>query len=210
MAYALNVAALLLAVAVLGACGAPADDRTADGEPPADGAPPQTGELLIAQAPEGWVEVAGLNEANLRIAEYVDPDTLTPEQVDLVRFESQAGQPLPDPIDFLLGLREELRSNCEGFQDFPIFSGYENGYPASVRLYLCRAQGEPKRGLVRMVKTIQGTEQFYIVSRTRNSAPFAPEAEPLTVEDMAIWSTWLGGILVCDTRDAEAHPCPAP
>lgn len=200
-ATAQRLAALALAAA-LAAC-TPSDGDKATNEPAA----PATGELLLAQAPEGWVQAGGLNQGNLRIAEFADPATLTPDQVDTVRFESQASDPLPDPIDFVLGLREELRGNCKGFRDFPIFSGYENGYPASVRLMLCRSQGEPERGLVRMVKAIRGKEFFYIVSRTRTSAPFEPEAEPLSVQDMAEWSTWIGGITVCDTREPE-HPCP--
>ena len=200
--------AVLLALAGQSACGTSSrDENPADATSSAVTAP-ATGEQLIANAPAGWVEVSGLNQASLRIAEYADPETLTPDQVDSVRFESQAGQPLPDPIDFVLGMSEELRSDCKGFRDFPIFSGLENGYPTSVRLMLCRQQGDPPRGVVRMLKAIQGNEQFYLVSRTRNAGPFEPEAEPISVEDMAIWSTWLGGITVCDTRGAE-HPCPA-
>jgi len=199
-----HLAAVSALAAALAGCAPSDGDKTTEQTPA-----PATGELLIAKAPEGWVQAGGLNQGNLRIAEFADPATLTPDQVDTVRFESQAGDPLPDPIDFVLGLREELRGNCQGLRDFPIFSGYENGYPASVRLMFCRSQGEPERGLVRMVKAIRGKEFFYIVSRSRTSAPFEPEAEPLSVQDMAEWSTWIGGITVCDTREAE-HPCPQP
>ena len=170
-------------------------------------APPQTGELLIASAPEGWVQVGGLNQGQVRIAEYANPENLSPDRVDSVRFESQAGDPLPDPIDFLLGMREELRGQCKGVRDFPISSGYENGYPTSVRLMLCREKGDTPRGEVRMVKAIRGAEQFYIVSRSRNAPPFAPEQEPMSVEDMAIWSAWFARVHVCDTRSTE-HSCP--
>jgi hypothetical protein len=165
------------------------------------------GEHLIAAPPEGWSEISALNEGNLRIAEYVDAEQVTPERVDSVRFESQAATPLPDPIDFLLGMREDLKTQCQGIRDFPIFSGFENGYPTSVRLLLCRQKGDPPRGEVRMIKAIQGDEQFYIVSRSRSTKPFAPDEEPMSVEDMALWSTWIGGVKLCDTRGTE-HPCP--
>jgi hypothetical protein len=194
-------------LAALTGCDAPGTTKTETGS--AADAAPQTGELLIASAPEGWVQVGGLNQGHVRIAEYANPENLSPDRVDSVRFESQAGDPLPDPIDFLLGMREELREQCKGIRDFPISSGYENGYETSVRLMLCREKGDPPRGEVRMIKAIRGAEQFYIVSRSRNVPPFAPEQEPMTVEDMAIWSAWFGGIRLCDTRKAE-HPCPAP
>jgi hypothetical protein len=182
--------------ATLAACAA---ERNAEAE----------GELLIAAPPAGWTEISALNQGNLRIAEYVDSEQVTPDRIDSVRFESQASSPLPDPIDFLLGMKEDLREQCRGIRDFPIFSGFENGYPTSVRLLLCRQKGDPPRGEVRMIKAIQGTEQFYIVSRSRSTAPFAPEEEPMSVEDMALWSRWIGGVSLCDTRGTE-HPCPNP
>jgi hypothetical protein len=191
-----RAAALACICATLAGCAAERDAAQPDGE------------HLIAAPPAGWSEVSALNQGNLRIAEYVDPEQVTPDRVDSVRFESQASAPLPDPIDFLLGMREELKSQCQGVRDFPIFSGLENGYPTSVRLLLCRQKGDPPRGEVRMIKAIQGAEQFYIVSRSRSTPPFAPEAEPMSVEDMALWSTWLGGVKLCDTR-GTAHPCPA-
>jgi hypothetical protein len=176
---------------------------------PATPATAQTGELLIASAPEGWIQVGGLNQDNVRIAEYANPENLSPDLVDSVRFESQTGDPLPDPIDLLLGMREQLREQCEGMLDHPIFSGYENGYATSVRLLFCRAKGDPPRGEVRMIKAIRAADQFYIVSRSRSTPPFEPDQEPMSVEDMAQWSDWFGGISVCDTRKTE-HPCPAP
>jgi hypothetical protein len=201
----LLVATCLLTLAACADRAEQGAERVATTEP----AGPATGELLIAAPPTGWVEVSALNEDKLRIAQYTDPANLTPDQVDSVRFESQAGAPLPDPIDFVLGVREELRQNCEGFRDFPISAGYENGYPTAVRLLLCRAQGDPKRGLVRLVKAIQGQEHFYVVSRSRSSAPFEAGSEPMTEDEMAVWSSWIRAIRVCDTRDPD-HPCPTP
>jgi len=172
----------------------------------AEAAPP-TGELLLAQPPAGWVEVTGLNRGQVRIVEYAAPDTLSPDQLDLLRFESQGSLPLPDPIEVAGAMSAEMAGLCAGFQDFPIHSGFENGYPTSVRLLICQAYGEPVRGEIRMTKTIRGNEQFYIVTRTRRTAPFEADAAPVTVEEMSEWSDYLSRIGLCDTRD-PAHPCP--
>lgn len=195
-------AALATAVLMAGCGSAPSDT------PEHERIAPDSGEILIGSAPAGWMEAGGLNRGTLRIAEYANPATLTPDLVDTARFESQATLPLPDPIDFVLGASAELAARCQGFEDHPVFAGYENGYPTAVRLMFCRRHGDPSRGEVRMVKAIQGKEQFYIVSRSRMTAPLEPDVVPLDAAEMAAWSEWFGGITLCDTR-LPAHPCPA-
>lgn len=193
----------LVAALVVTGCGrAPSD------APDRERVAPETGEILIGSAPPGWMEAGGLNQGRLRIAEFANPATLTPDLVDTARFESQATLPLPDPIEFVLGASAEFASRCQGFEDHPVFAGYENGYPTAVRLMFCRRHGDPSRGEVRMLKAIQGKEQFYIVSRSRVTAPLEPDVIPLDATEMATWSEWFGDISLCDTR-LPAHPCPA-
>jgi hypothetical protein len=190
---------LALLVALLGsACNA---ERPS----PASAAPAD--EQLIASPPPGWVQVGGLSRGDVRIAEYGDPATLTPTRVDSIRFESLGGKPLPDPIDIVVATGLDLSKRCEGFQDTPIFSGYENGYPTSVRLMFCRQQGRPPWGEVRMVKAIRGNEHVYIISRSRRTPPLQPHIEPLSAAEMASWSYGFSLITVCDPRD-PGHPCP--
>ncbi len=203
LAWALTLALLGGA----GGCGSESNGARPAAGPDGARAAPQTGELLLAQPPAGWVEVTSLNRGQVRIVEYAAPDTLSPDRLDLLRFESQGSLPLPDPIEIAGAMSAEMAGLCQGFEDFPIHSGFENGYPTSVRLLTCQAYGEPVRGEIRMTKAIRGSEQFYIVTRIRRTAPFEGDAVPVSVEEMAEWSGYFSRVSLCDTRDA-AHPCP--
>jgi hypothetical protein len=175
---------------------------------------PANGELLIASPPSGWVETAVLNTPALRMAEYGPPGSVAEppfsfgtELIERVTFEAQTGQPLPDPIDFVLGISRDLHQRCDPYYDVNVSSGYENGYPTSVRLMICANYRDSDHGQVVMAKAIQGNDEFYVVTRRRMTAPFAEGAEPLSVQEMAEWTTYLNRIYVCDTRSSE-HPCP--
>jgi hypothetical protein len=215
-----------LLIAAVSACGgqstAPesaaandqADDQ-ADAPSIAPAAAPTEGELLLASPPAGWVEAASMQTPALRMAEYGPRDSVMPggplmgaADVERVTFEAQSGQPLPDPIDFVLGVSRDLATRCDPFYDVNVSSGHENGYPTSVRLMICAEFSDSPQGQVVMTKAIQGNDLFYVITRRRLTAPIAEGAPPLTAQEMAEWTTYLKGIGVCDTRSSE-HPCPA-
>ncbi len=205
---------LLLAAAVAGcadsASRSPAGgDVTADAVAPgtASPRPPQEGELLLASPPGGWVETGALATAALRMAEY-GPATEDDGTVERVTFEAQPGRPLPDPIDFVLGVSQDLAKRCKSFADTNIASGLENGYPTSVRLLICNEFKDAPQGQVVMAKAIQGKEQFYVITRRRLGPAAAEDHPPFSAQAMAEWSAYFRGIRVCDTRDPK-HPCPA-
>ena len=200
-----RLAAGLLLTAVLGGCGS--DGATPDPQAGAAAvSAPREGELLLASPPAGWVETAALATPALRMAEYGPPEE--PEgTVERVTFEAQPGAPLPDPIEFVLAVSRDLHARCKRFQDTNVSSGYENGYPTSVRLMVCEAFQDSPHGQVVMAKAIQGEEQFYVITR-RLQVPEVPPGElPLPRQAMAEWTTYLKHISLCDTR-GDAHPCP--
>jgi hypothetical protein len=173
-----------------------------------------SGELLIASPPRGWLETAAMNTPALRMAEYGPPGSVAEppfsfgaDLIERVTFEAQTGQPLPDPIDFVLGISRDLHERCDPYYDVNVSSGYENGYPTSVRLMICAEYRDSDHGQVIMAKAIQGNDEFYVITRRRMTPPFAEGAEPLSVQEMAEWTTYLNRIYVCDTRTSE-HPCP--
>jgi hypothetical protein len=135
-----------------------------------------------------------------------DPDS-TPAGRDRVTFEAHAGEPLPDPIDFVLALGRDLAQRCAGFTEFNIMSGLENNYPTSVRLMICPRYREQQDGELIMVKAIRGRDYFYTVTRGRRLPAFAADTQVLTPNTMAAWSRYMKAIGVCDPRSAE-HPCP--
>ncbi|HEX7037708.1 MAG TPA: hypothetical protein VF210_18200 [Pseudomonadales bacterium] len=188
-----------LVPALFAACGAAA---------PAGGEDAPTGELLLAAPPDGWQEQGAMQTPMLRMAEYGPPDA-GEQRLERLTFEAQSGDPLPDPIEFVRGVSRDLAERCDGFEDSNISSGYENGYPTSVRLMICTKFKDAELGQVVMAKAIQGNERFYVITRRLRAPPAEGGASLLTAQEMAEWSAHLGGIRVCDTRDAK-HPCPSP
>ena len=215
---------------------APTDaNASANAESPP--AVPVTGEVLLASAPRGWVESGTLISPVMRMAEFVPAEQLERTQpveeeapggedtasatsvdeepgaeaasarLDRVTIEAQSGDPLPDPIDFVLSLSRDLAPRCEGFSDFNIMSGLENNYAASVRLLVCPRYKDQPLGEVLMIKAVQGREYFYTVTRGRRLPAFGKDEQPLTAQTMAEWSAYLKAVGVCDPRRTE-HPCP--
>lgn len=173
-----------------------------------DAAPaePPRGEVLLADPPEGWVETGAMQTPVLRMAEYGPPDE--PEgRVERVTFEAQEGKPLPDPIDFVLAVSRDLEASCKGFEDINISSGFENGYPTSVRLMICPQLQSTPQGQVVMAKAIQGNDEFYVITRRLRVPPMRGDGQPLTAQEMAEWTAHLKGIRLCDTR-SDDYPCP--
>lgn len=206
------------------------DDRGGRAEPPAMA--PVTGEVLLAAAPRWWVESGTLISPVMRMAEFVPAEQAEappgeettpaqsvegtnaqpgaealPARLDRVTIESQSGDPVPDPIDFVLSLSRDLAQRCEGFNDFNILSGMENNYATSVRLLICPRYKNQPLGEVLMIKAIQGRENFYTVTRGRRLPAFESGDQPLTAQTTAEWSAYLKAIGVCDPRWPE-HPCP--
>lgn len=167
---------------------------------------PPTGEVLIAEPPEGWLETGAMQTPAMRMAEY-GPREREDGNLERITFESQTGQPLPDPIQFVLAVSRDLAVRCKEFQDINISSGLENGYPTSVRLMICPEFKDAPNGQVVMAKAIQGNEQFYVITRRLRTPPLPESGQPLTAQEMAEWTTHLRGIELCDTREAS-HPCP--
>jgi hypothetical protein len=207
--------AALLASLLLGGCGSPGTDVPAEGPEGAAATPspqpskrptPQEGELLLAAPPPGWVETAAMQTPALRMAEF-GPAQPAEGELERLTVEAQPGQPLPDPIEFVLAVSRDLEARCQGFQNINISSGHENGYPTSVRLMICPKFRDAPQGQVVMAKAIQGDEQFYVVTRRLQVPAMQGRGQPLTAQAMAQWSTHLKAVQVCNTRSAK-HPCP--
>lgn len=200
------VRAVMLAL-LAAACQTPsrstADDEAAA---PAPAAESGSGEILLGSPPEGWVEAGSMRTPVLRMAEYAPPGE-TEGELERITFEAQAGKPLPDPIDFVLSVSRSLEVRCNEYQDVNVSSGFENGYPTSVRLMICPKFKDSPNGQVVLAKAIRGEENFYVITRRLRVRPLKDLGQPLSNRAMAAWTTHLKRISVCDTRD-DAHPCP--
>ncbi len=196
------------------ACAGAMDAPAAAGTEPAAGTA-QAGEQLIGQPPAGWRRVGTTDIGNLRRAEFVPEE----EPVDdsnaawtrRITFESLQEDPLPDPIAFIELMNSDRVYACGTFHSYPTFSGLENGYPTSVHLLVCHRDRVTERAEVSMIKTIQGNEYFYVITRAWRGAPIPrDEAPPLDETEIGGWALFMKSISLCDPSRPEAHPCPDP
>jgi hypothetical protein len=165
-----------------------------------------SGERLLAAPPNGWKEVFSSDNQGLRMVEFIPDDQVNAAWQQKISFESSSSKPLPDPINFFEGLSVDQRGTCDGFESFAIFSGFENGYPTTLRLMVCKNSNIINQSQVTMLKAIQGKDNFYVISRAQRGSPLADDAEPLSEVEIAGWSLYLKAISLCD--DSPEHPCP--
>lgn len=212
LATALLLASTLaLCTACMAATGEPAQQNgTAAAETEAG----SDGEQLIAQPPHGWRRIGTTNIGNLRRAEYIPEDEIEDAWTRRIAFESmqkELEEPLPDPIEFIELMNSDRTYACGTFNAYPTFSGLENGYPTAVYLLVCHKDRETDRSEVSMIKTIQGKEYFYVVTRALRGAPIPKdEAPPIDESEIGGWAVFMKSIQACDARQPEAHPCPDP
>ncbi len=86
-------------------------------------------------------------------------------------FESFSDPPLPDPIEMLKSIAADQRKTCTKFSDHETFSGVENDYPTSVRLFICSENPLTKKGQLTLVKTITRRHHFFVITRAKRVEP---------------------------------------
>ena len=164
--------------------------------------PQQAGdEHLKAEVPEGWTRILDSKTGNLILAEYIPADSPEPWQQKL-SIEAMSGSNLPDPLGFTAAWAQDQSELCENFEDHPIHSGFENGYPTVVRMLVCGENKRTGKPLVTMVKVIRGNESLYTITRI-----WRLEQLPLPQDEIAAWSSALRKTIACDPT-LPAHVCP--
>jgi len=175
-------------------------------------APPDTSpERLLAEPPTGWQQSFRTEGPGIRMVEYIPAGTQSDEWTDKLSFESFSDPPLPDPIEMLKSIAADQRKTCKPFADNETFSGVENDYPTSVRLFICYSNPLTKKGQLTLVKTIKGDSHFYVITRAKRVAPIdtsSDKPDPMVAKAVAEWSAYLRAISVCNDADPR-HPCPA-
>jgi hypothetical protein len=164
-------------------------------------------EQLIAQPPSDWVRIYQMNQDGNRISEFIPPDEEALNWKNKVSFESFDDQERADPIELLLYEVEQYQKRCSFVQHFNLFSGFENGYPTSLRLIMCGKSKQLETGEVSMFKAIKGERSFYMIRLARKVEPFEPHKSEVTPAEIAQWSTYMKRILVC-VPDSTQHACP--
>jgi len=168
--------------------------------------PAPEGELLMAQAPEGWLRIYVLNNERTRITELVPAGETAQTWRTKFSLESYLGEMDANPETLLLQQAYQDETQCSFVQKRLISSNKENGYATAVHLVLCGEVIGTGRGQVKLLKAIQGNEHFYVIQLIRNLPVFEPGQAQFEKPEMAAWSQILSRIFVCDSRLPE-HSC---
>ncbi|MBQ73983.1 MAG: hypothetical protein CMQ20_03030 [Gammaproteobacteria bacterium] len=166
-----------------------------------------TSESLLAKPLLNWKLVYQLNNISTRLSEFVPPEETDTEWTSRLSFESYQEIAGSDPIEILLSEVRRDQQDCSFVQHFNLFSGFENGFPVSVRLFLCGENTISGKGEVKMIKAIAGDDYFYLVKLLKRVAPFDINQPEVGKGEVAVWSTYLRSISLCDA-DKPEHPCP--
>jgi len=165
-------------------------------------------ERLIATAPDKWNLVYQLNNNSSRLSDYVPPGETDELWSTKLSFESFRDMVDMDPIQILLAEAANDNEHCKFIQHFSLYSGYENDYPSSVRLFFCGENTFVNKGEIKMVKAIRGDDYFYLVKILKRVEPFEANQPDFAEEEIAEWSSYLRNITLCNTSKPD-HPCPA-
>jgi hypothetical protein len=178
-------------------------------------------ERLLADVPAGWVQIGATTTSTFRIAEFTpeadlkaDPSVAQGNWREKITLERLAGEPVPDPLVFLDGLKSDHLEGCAKGSYLPISSTEENRYPTAVAMLVCPRLALADAGQVTMIKVIQGNSAFYTITRSIRTRPFSASAEdkppppPVDKEVIGGFSVWLKAISVC-APDQPDHPCKA-
>ncbi len=169
----------------------------------------ETGERLLAGPPKDWVSVFQLKNDNTRLTDFIPPDQSKSSWSTKLSFEAHTTDELAlDPIELLFSEAETDQSRCNFVRHYNIFSGLENNYQTSVRLFLCGENAFTNRGEIKLIKAIRGNDYLYSVRIVRRTPPFDVNEEEVSKEEVALWSSYLSRISVCD--GSAEHPCPDP
>lgn len=167
----------------------------------------ETGERLLARQPKDWVTVFQLKNDSTRLTDFVPPEQTKSNWSTKLSFEAHTTEELSlDPIELLFSEAETDQSRCNFVRHYNVFSGLENNYQTSVRLFICGENAFTNRGEVKLIKAIRGNDYLYSVRIVRRIPPFDVNEEEITKEEVALWSTYLRTISVCD--GSPRHPCP--
>lgn len=103
------------------------------------------------------------------------------------------------PEQFRARLEKLWGDSCPGSTFHTVGKGVENGYPALVWIQNCPLNTQTGKPEITWMKAIGGNDSLYLVQK---AFKFTPSDEQVTV-----WTKYLRGVAVCDSRLAD-RACP--
>ena len=173
---------LLTLIVLLSSCASQSDNATETPD-----TRNETGERLLGTPPKDWVNVFQLNNDNTRLTDFIPPDQSKGDWSTKLSFEAHTTEVLSiDPIELLFSEAETDQSRCNSVTHYNIFSGLENYYQTSVRLFLCGENSFTNRGEIKLIKAIRGNDYLYSVRIVRRTPPFDANEEEIRKEEVAL------------------------
>lgn len=169
----------------------------------------ETNELLLAKPPNGWKRIYQINSQESRLTDYIPEDEDSINWISKISFESFANFDEADPIEVTLDEAREDRKNCSFVQHFNLFSGTENNYPSSIRLFMCGKHNITEKGEVKMIKAIRGEKYFYVIRLNKRIPAFSLNQAQFDKSEIAAWANYMKNIRLCHITNPE-HPCKRP
>lgn len=167
---------------------------------------PESGEKLLAKPPNGWKIIYQINNIDTRLTDFIPAEDNEITWRTKISFESFKEFGTADPIEVTLDEVDEDKKQCSFVQHLNLFSGLENNYPTSIRLYSCGKHSITEKGEVKMLKAIRADEYFYVIRLVRRLDPFDANQTGMEKGEIAAWSNYMKKIIVCN-ENQENHPC---
>ena len=173
---------------------------------PEEAPTPELSERLRGSPPVGWHQIYQFNNVSHRLVDFVPAGENNIDWTAKISFESFTDLVDINPEEMLIDVISKDSQKCNFVQHANLFSGVENNYPTSVRLYLCGESNITEKGEIKIVKAIQGKHYFYVIRIVSRIEPFSENMSNFSKDVIATWSTYLRGITLCDDEQS-LHAC---
>jgi hypothetical protein len=161
--------------------------------------PNPKGEFLVTPIPEGFKLGAMDRTPKLQVTEYIPVGETVENWSRIVTEMINQGVPNADPDGLPTVMSKGWTQKCPGGSARKVVGNVENGYRASIWMFLCPSAPGTNKPESMWIKVISGSDRLYSVQYAYRSPP--------TREMLAPTMGYLKGVFVCDTRRAD-RPCP--
>ncbi len=156
-------------------------------------------ENLLVTVPDGYKIDFQTKKNNMVMTEMVPSAQTVNDWTEMVTVQVFLGLKAT-PKQVVGNIARGWLKACPEGQSQTIAETIENGYPILFILLTCPRNSETGKPEYTWFKAIAGNDSFYMVQK---AFKFVPEKEQI-----AQWSRYLRGIMVCDSRLPD-RPCPA-
>lgn len=156
-------------------------------------------ENLLVTMPKGY-KVGFQNKTARELMSEMVPESETVENwTEMVTVQIFFNLRDVSPSQYRARVEKLWADSCPGSTFAKVKEGIENLYPTQTWSQKCPTNKQTGKPELTWFKGVQGRDSFYLVQKAYKFEP--------TVEQMAVWASFLDNVKVCDTR-SPTQPCP--